>query len=248
MAKLGDLLSSKKVTKNVTKKVNGYTLFEGKSLINGEPIVGIITVKSTNVKTGNMAQLWILRADMSPVESSKAKKDDAVCGSCKLRQSLGGACYVNLGQGPNSVYKAFKRGNYPKLSVDDYNRFEGLKIRFGAYGDPYALPIDILAKLKAVASNNTSYTHQWKQGGEVLKSVSMASVDNIAEQIEAVASGWRTFRVATSESEVLSNEIVCPNTTNGISCADCGLCSGASKNAKNIVILAHGTLSKRFKD
>ena len=79
----------------------------------------------------------------------------------------------------------------------------------------------------------------------------MASVDNVAEQIEAVAKGWRTFRVATTVNDevmLADNEIICPNVTKGINCADCGLCSGASMNAKNILIPVHGTLAKRFKD
>jgi len=243
---LADVLPVKKVTKKVKKKVTGYVLFEGQSNIDGSNIVGILTLKTANIKTGQMAQLWILNADMNPVLASKAGLDSGVCGGCKLRQSLGGACYVNLGQAPNAVFKTFKKGNYPTLALNDYSILNGLKIRFGAYGDPFALPIDILASLKAVAKNNTSYTHQWKKGDDVLKSVSMASVDNIAEQKEAVKNGWRTFRVATEDSEIMSNEIVCPNVTKGINCADCGLCSGASLNAKNIVIPVHGTLKKRF--
>lgn len=245
---LSDLLpETKPVTKVKKNKANGYKLFEGKSNIDGSNIVGILTLKTSNIKTGQMAQLWILNADVNPVEASKSGKDSGVCGSCPLRQSLGGACYVNLGQAPLAVYKSFKKGNYPTLETSDYKVLSGLKIRFGAYGDPYALPIEILAQLKAVAVNNTSYTHQWKQGGETLKAVSMASVDTIEEQKEAVSKGWRTFRVATPESPVLDNEILCPNVTKGVSCADCGLCSGASMKAKNIVIPVHGTGKKKFK-
>ena len=96
--------------------------------------------------------------------------------------------------------------------------------------------------------NNTSYTHQWRQGDDILRNVSMASVDNLAEQVEAVKKGWRTFRVATADSDIADNEIVCPNITKGISCLDCGLCSGASKQAKNIVVPVHGTFKKRFED
>lgn len=40
--------------------------------------------------------------------------------------------------------------------------------------------------------------------------------------------GWRTFRVA-AHGNVLpySNEIMCVNTTRGITCEKCGLCNGA---------------------
>jgi len=236
-----------KTKKSPTKKQpNGYKLFEGKSKINGKNIVAILTLKTSNIKTGQMAQLWILNADLNPVEASKQKKDDSICGGCKLRKSLNGACYVNLGQAPLAVYKAYKLDKYPTLQQNNYNILSGLKIRFGAYGDPFALPIEILAKLKAVAINNTSYTHQWKKGSEILKAVSMASVDNIDEQKEATSKGWRTFRVAKLDSEILANEILCPNVTKGINCSDCNLCSGAILKAKNIVIPVHGNLSKKF--
>ena len=41
------------------KKPTGYTIFEGKSPITGDDIIAVITLKSTNVKTGNMASMWI---------------------------------------------------------------------------------------------------------------------------------------------------------------------------------------------
>ena len=249
MKTLKDYIPSEAPTKaKPKKKANGYVLFEGQSKIDGTNIVAILTLKTANVKTGQMAQLWILNAELNPVEASKQGKDKSVCGECKLRQSLGGACYVNLGQAPLAVYKAFKKGNYPTLSQSEYSVLNGLKIRFGAYGDPFAMPIEILTKLKAVAQNNTSYTHQWEKASDELKKVSMASVDNLKEQREAVTKGWRTFRVATIESEILENEIVCPNVTKGISCADCGLCSGASSKAKNIVIPVHGKSKNKFND
>lgn len=238
-------LPTKKVTK--AAKVNGYVLFEGPSKIDGSNIVGIITLKTSNAKTGQMAQLWILNADLNPVQASKEGKDSSVCGECKLRRSLGGACYVNLGQGPLAVYNSYKKGNYPKL--DNYTALKGYKIRFGAYGDPFALPSDILDKLSNVAVNNTSYSHQWRQGDDILKAVSMASVDSIQEQLEAAQKGWRTFRVSKVENhtvQLLDDEIICPNVTKGISCADCGLCGGTNKTAKNIVVPVHGSLKNRF--
>ena len=248
MSTLASILENSKPSNENTKLSNGYVLFEGQSPVNGENIVGILTIKTTNKKTGQMAQLWILNADIDPVDAKKQGKDESVCGACKLRQSLGGACYVNLGHAPKQVYKAYKRGIYKPVSRKGFAIFTGLSIRFGAYGDPAMLPVDILATLKSVAKNNTSYTHQWaeKNTDMVLKSLSMASVDNIEEQKIASDNGWRTFRVANIDSEVLENEIVCPNVTKGITCLECKLCGGASVKAKNIVIPVHGTFKKRF--
>jgi hypothetical protein len=226
------------------KKPSGYIIYEGKSELNGGNIVAIVTMSSKNIKTGNMASMWILNADIPPTKASKQGEDASVCGDCKHRAVNNGACYVTLHHAPLQVYKSYKRGNYP--IANDMTIFEGMKVRFGAYGDPSAIPTQILASIKAVVKNNTSYTHQWKQGNKILKQVSMASVDSIAEQKQAVSEGWRTFRVTSDLSDKLPNEIVCPNTTKAIQCADCGLCSGTSTRARNIVIEVHGAKKKKF--
>ena len=226
------------------KKPSGYIIYEGKSELNGGNIVAIVTMSSKNIKTGNMASMWILNADIPPTKASKQGEDASVCGDCKHRAVNNGACYVTLHHAPLQVYKSYKRGNYP--IANDMAIFEDMKVRFGAYGDPSAIPTQILASIKAVVKNNTSYTHQWKQGDKILKRVSMASVDSIAEQKQAVSEGWRTFRVTSDLSDKLPNEIVCPNTTKAIQCADCGLCSGTSSRARNIVIEVHGAKKKKF--
>ena len=226
------------------KKATGYIIYEGKSQINGDNIVAIVTMKSNNAKTGNMASMWILNADMTPTQASKEGKDESVCGDCKHRAVNKGACYVTLFQAPLQVYKSYKNGNYPIAPSMDI--FKDMTVRFGAYGDPSAIPTQILASIKAVVKNNTSYTHQWKEGNKVLKQVSMASVDSIEEQKQAVKEGWRTFRVTADMSDKLDNEIICPNTTKNIQCADCGLCSGNSIGAKNILIEVHGAKKGNF--
>jgi hypothetical protein len=125
------------------------------------------------------------------------------------------------------------------------------KIRFGAYGDPLALPLHILVSLKAVVKNNTSYTHQWKNSiedgsSEMVAKFSMASVDNLIEKDEANKAGFRTFRVIVEGEPLQRDEIICPNETTGVNCLKCGLCSGNSVKAKNIAIHVHGSLKSRF--
>ena len=231
------------------KKPTGYTIFEGKSPITGDDIIAVITLKSTNIKTGNMASMWILHKDLSPIEASKQGKDESICGMCPHRHNLGGACYVTLFQAPLQVWKSYHKGNYPK--VNDMTIFEGMSVRFGAYGDPNVIPIDILVQLKSVVKNSTSYTHQWKteSDNESLKAVSMASVDNKEEATLAIENNWRYFRVTNDISDIdKATEIVCPNTTKGIQCIDCGLCKGNTIKAKNIVIEVHGSKKKKFNE
>ena len=93
-------------------KTKGYVLYEGPSAINGENIAAILTLNSTNKKTGNMAQLWILHKDIPPHIAQKTGDDDAVCGDCPIKKE----CYVLTFQGPLSVWNAYKRGSYVKLN------------------------------------------------------------------------------------------------------------------------------------
>ena len=123
----------------MSKKIKGYVIYEGASQINGEPIVAIVTLNSNNVKTGNMASMWILHKDVKPTEASKSGDDEAVCGMCPHRHNLGGACYVTLFQAPLQVFKSYHKGNYPK--VESMEVFEGMNVRFGAYGAPQAGPV-----------------------------------------------------------------------------------------------------------
>ena len=93
---------------------NGTTIYNGPSQINGADIKAIITgtkTKSVNVKTGDMAQMWMFSADVKPTEAAKTGADSAVCGECPHRPLLAKAnnvkeCYVNLGQAPNGIFKA----------------------------------------------------------------------------------------------------------------------------------------------
>ncbi len=227
-------------------KQKGYVVWEGASLIDNAPIVVIATMATTNKKTGDMVQTWILRRDMSPIEAYREKKDFSICGACPHRWALKGDCYVNIGQAPLAVYKAYKRGIYADITKQANKGvyFKGKDIRLGAYGDPKAVPSEIWESMLTEKNKNTGYTHQWrtsKQG----QAFTMASVDTLTEQKEAVSQGWRTFRV-TYENDIQANEIICPAITRGISCKACGLCGGNVQKAKNIVVTAHGSRSKKI--
>lgn len=235
-------------------KPNGYTLFQGPSLLDGADIVVIATgirTKSQNSKTGAMIQTYILRSDMNPLEASKQKLDASICGDCPHRQSTGGACYVNLGHGPAQVYKSYLKGNYPKLNADspEWDLFKGRMIRFGAYGDPAAVRVSLWAKLAGLSKSFSGYTHQWKNISAAWAPYVMASVDSEEEQIQASLKGFRTFRIKTDELPNRTNEISCPASEEmgkRTTCESCGLCAGISKQAKNITINVHGSWKKRL--
>jgi len=223
-------------------------VYEGPSLLNGKPIVAIITGlyhKSSNRKTGPMAQLWILDATTEPHIAVKTGEDESVCGDCPAR---GKWCYVTTFQGPLSIYRTWKRGGYQRYNGD---LLSGVVLRFGAYGDPAALPMRTIRDLGRRVCRFTGYTHQWQHCDRELRHYCMASVDTVSDQGQATASGWRTFRVCSPDSERLKGESVCPASDESgidITCHECGACDGRRRPRvkSNIVIQAHGAKTKRY--
>lgn len=211
-----------------------------------------LTKKSSNAKTGGMVQIYILHRHESPVAAVKSGADGVICGDCKHRDTdfKHRTCYVNVGQGPTSVYRAYRRGAYRKVNRREYGElFGGRTVRFGSYGDPAFMKPETIAGIASVADKWTGYTHQWKRKPS-LKGVLMASVDTPAEAEAAKASGWRYFRVAPfGDANKLQGEISCPASAEAgkrTVCADCKLCDGARHQdvRKNIVIQDHSAIKR----
>ena len=234
------------VPKSIQPDEKGYVVYQGPSALNGNEIVAILTMGSDNPKTGDMNQLWILAADEAPLEASRSGADVSICGDCSLRHHLGGACYVNIGLAPTKVWTSWQQGKYPQLLEADMDLLDEKPIRLGAYGDPTALPIEVSQQLVDAAPNHTCYTHQWKNAPEGLSDISMASVESMDGYEEAVANGWRTYRIITDDEPLMDDEILCPTVSSGVKCADCRLCSGNTIKAKNIAIPAHGSRKNRL--
>lgn len=224
-------------------------IYEGPSMINGDPIVALATglaVQSKNVKTGPMVQTWILAQSEEPHKALKTGQDEAVCGDCPAR---GKWCYVTTFQGPLSIYRTWKRGGYQPYQPE---AFAGKPVRFGAYGDPTAVPFNIWDEIGLQASMTTGYTHAWKYCDPLHKHYCMASCDTEEEALEARDRGWRTFRVTKSPGDkALSKEVICPASEeagNKIQCIQCGACDGTSRRKKShIVIMVHGSAAKTNK-
>lgn len=234
-------------------KIKSGILFEGNSLLDGSPVVVIGISQSSNSKTGNMVQIYIIRNDIDPITANRTGGDYAICGNCKHRgkvnpDKISGladnrSCYVNLGQGVLQVYKAYKAGKYPMLTPEQAQSMgAGRMVRLGTYGDPAAIPFSVFEPLLSGAVGHTGYSHQID-----LLSVDprlMISADSPYEATKAQSKGYRTFRVIPiGSNDKAPNEIVCPATTHNVQCKDCGLCDG-TKKGKNVVIEAHGIGAK----
>ena len=225
---------------------DGVILYQGPSLLDGAPIVVIATglkKASANSKTGGMIQTYILRSGVSPTVAIKTGDDASICGDCIHRgagDGSGRTCYVNVGQGPLAVWRAFRRGAYPRAMAPGL--FAGRKVRLGTYGDPAAVPGYVWQAATGEASGWTGYTHQWRTRPD-LQPYCMASADTEAGAREAQAAGWRTFRVADPGDRArMAGEVVCPASAEAgkkLTCSACMACSGGNRRG-SIVIQAHG--------
>jgi hypothetical protein len=120
-------------------------------------------------------------------------------------------------------------------------------VRIGTYGDPAAVPIAVWRAYTARAAHWTGYTHQWRKALE-LRPLCMASVDNAAERSEAMALGWRTFRVRVHNEALLEQEFVCPASAEAgkkLTCQQCNRCGGADGKRGTPAIFVHGITGKR---
>jgi hypothetical protein len=224
-------------------KPTGYILH--RDTINGRPYVAVLTLKTSNGKTGNMAQIWFLLTDINPVEAVKLGIDaETICRECPF--AAGNGCYVNVGQAPLGIWKAFKRGRYVDLTPATYAAvLSGRKIRFGAYGNPTLLPIAKVKAFAAVSEGWTGYFHDWRTNplaSEYAKYF-MASTETKSSLAQAKRLGFRSFHVSPVKP---ADAIECLSETKGIACADCRLCVGLSKSRlPSVWINPHGSKQKR---
>lgn len=228
--------------------MNSAIIYRGPSLLDGAPIVAIATGldgKSANPKTGPLVNTWILRADMGPTEARMSGKDSSICGDCRHRI---GSCYVELYRAPLTIWRRFVANGYRVLSLPEISETcAGKSVRIGTYGDPAAVPVQVWRAYAGLAAHWTGYTHQWREALN-LRGLCMASVDNEKERGEAMALGWRTFRVRTHDEELLEHEFICPASTEGgkkLTCRECNRCGGADGKRGTPAIFVHGIIGKR---
>jgi hypothetical protein len=235
----------------------GFILWEGASLYDGKPIVVIATLDSRNKKTGDMISTWVLLQDVNPIEASRTGQDASICGNCPhmgkpVDKATGWAesrsCYVNLLHGPLPVWKAYKKGVYPRAT--QYERMTlaaGRMVRIGSYGDPAAVPVSVWQALVRHAKGWTAYTHA---SVNPLPDMLMTSADTLGQAESAWDKGERTFRVVSSVSELVKGkESLCPASEEAgkrSTCETCRLCNGSLSKAKSIAIVAHGNGKKHI--
>lgn len=241
----------------VTRKLllPSVVVYDGPSALDGARIVAILTgggqSVSRNDKTGHLAQLWIMRADVAPHHATRDGRDATVCGDCIHRPANGGLCYVEVAKGPRSAWQAWSDGKVPYLTplaagaalaiAVKIGRIAG--IRLGAYGDPAALPVavarDLTLAVRAAKGVTTGYTHQWRTTSPEWAGYVMASADSATDQTDAREMGYRSFRVVTSDAPDTGSVkgVSCPASAESgkaKTCATCGLCNGATVSGRRV--------------
>ena len=229
----------------------GVVVYRGPSLIDGGPIVAIVSLRSVNVKTGDVPQAWILREDSSPVDAARLGADRSICGECPLRgrvvdgRNVGRSCYVTLHRAPTAVWLGYRRGIYRQVSRARLSRlFAGAFVRIGAYGDPAAVPVGVWETMVSHARGWTAYTHQWREGF-ALQAIAMASCETAADARDAAAMGYRVFRVTPHGAPRLPGHAPCPASAEQgrrLTCLECGACNGGSHGhgRPHVQIEVHG--------
>ena len=233
------------------KQLNKAILYEGPSLIDGQPIVAIATYSDKNTKTGLMVQTYILCQNIDPRDANKTGQDFSICGNCPLKgiptmdpkRKLAEKrkCYVRIDQGSLIVWKAYQKGSYPKTNdISELGR--GRMVRLGTYGDPAAVPSYVWHQLLEEAIGHTPYSHQ-NDIKPIDKKIFMGSADSLEHAKKFWSDNIRTFRVIQNLNEIQDNEILCPASKEAgrkSTCAKCKLCSGTSSNSKkSIAIVQH---------
>lgn len=246
----------------------GYIAYEGPSRIDGKPIVVIVTGvgtrkadRSKNEKTGEMAQVWYLRSDISPLAAISSGEDKSICGNCKLRghieETKDGprnrmrSCYVEIQNAPRSIWQSYRDGKYEPLTDDI--QWPTQATRLGSYGDPssasYAVNKDLISRGNG---KHTGYSSQWKlRKFQPMRKLIMASVRSEEEKADAQAKGWRTFRTMSLGEELSPGELMCPASEaegKRLTCEECLACNGNKSGLvtlqASVAIHVHGSPSK----
>lgn len=245
----------------------GAVLWEGPSRIDGAPLVAVATAivpkgALANEKTGDAAQVYIMRRDVGPLDALHSGADESICGRCVHRPKMGGVrtCYPDVRM-INRVWLTYKGDGYPYVTSEAMLRelFGARPVRGGAYGDPAAVDREVWEALDEISPMFWTYTHQWKtaEGQDLLRLGVMASVESEADRLEAKALGFRTFRVrARALSALAEGERFCPADAElakvrrwktRSKCIRCGWCSGRSRMKADVSVTAHGQAKVRLR-
>ena len=215
-------------------------VWSGPSQLTGAPIMVVAACSgwrsSINAKTGDMVQVYILPLEMKPRTAWYQGGIEAVCpDACPHRSDQDKDCYVNWSR----LTTTWKMGKELVQRGDvgvSRGLFQGAIVRFGAGGDPSAVPLEVWAGIASEARGWSGYTANWQALTPEWSRLFMASVSSLPDVWRARSAGWRIY--AASESSAMDTELavagvkVCPSHSVGLQCVACRQCDGTSKGSK----------------
>jgi hypothetical protein len=210
--------------------------------------------KEKIVQTYSFSRLQYENAKQKTTMRGFFELDGAVCMDCPFSVSNGAklsACYTHkvmqysgFLSSLKSIAKSYPnwddiptldRGMQEQIVKQSYGKY----VRFGSYGEPSLIPIELVRGIVYVSKSWTGYTHQWNQKPEYAEYL-MASVHTAAMEEIARRKGWRSFIATPTKIEGTTN---CPaSKEQGFKshCSKCGLCSGTKgKGNKSVYIIEH---------
>jgi hypothetical protein len=179
--------------------------------------------------------------------------DGKNCGNCPLSANQNyklGKCYTHKVMQYSgfismlkSIVNQFQTFNnlptFEDVKNDSFftNKIVNTYIRFGTYGEPTKIRLELIQAITEICKDWTGYTHQYLNNKEYLNYFMASShSEKQANSIEA-----RSFIALTDLST--SKAVNCPaSNEQGFksNCSACGLCSGLKgKGTKNVKILVH---------
>jgi hypothetical protein len=223
------------------------------SLEAGRRVVVVLHRTSANTKTGPIHQISYYDPDLTD-----SAHHGAGCVLCPMSQ----ACYANSGYIAWHNKDTFHRlDDIPTIPARSWGRFleRNNGVRFGRYGDPATVPLDVTERIISLVSYHVGYTHFWRERPDLMPYL-MASVETLEQLNQARGLGWRCYYTArvvgkrlTDNDNVtalrrhlgasgVSGVVVCPHYISGQICATCKLCDGGQ--GISVIAPAHGSMRK----
>jgi len=248
----------------VWNKTNHIRMKDIKYIYRLKDSVNVLNAKvSQNSKIGIGYVVQTYHFSINQVIEMSLTNDKVSCLDCPLsyNQNNGksGGCYTHKGLqnlGLNSMLRSLnkKLHTIKEFNENDFNAFiNKVKftnkidlIRFGAYGEPILMPLNVVKTLSNLSDKTTGYTHQWnKPQFKTYNHFLMASTHTEIERKKANVLNFRSFFVAESkisDFKVL-NAVNCPaskENQKNLTCIACGLCNGIKRgNKKDVYIMKH---------
>lgn len=239
-------------------------------LVHGRRVV-VIGKFRANDKTGKVIQLSFLDASRSPKDDlsfARADNNFRSAHGCDVGCSAFFACYVSSFpfhfKSIDGAWQLWDKDNdeaVPKMPWPMVRKlFRSQTVRFGEYGDPASVSLDVLERIAGYAGDHLGYTHRWRSIESGYAKYLMASVETAYDYVLASSIGYRPFWIVphgTSIHDVrkqlpvsVSAPTPCVHDLNKVACVECPTpCNGTTwfTRKAGIFVQAHGQNAKKLK-